>query len=238
MTVYIQALHQFPIADWGVAALLGFKQLGARIKFYESIEEVPVNRDVLLIGFADDTMRWFNAMGMRPPYIPTLPPTLDYFTGRLVQRTTLAESSSNASYPFFIKPYAHHKQFDARLIEKATDIQALQDQFAQEVPVLISEPVVFLAEYRAFVIDNSFVGLKHYKGDFRLFPSIDIISQAIRAFTNAPAAYGIDFGVLAGGRTVLIEVNDFWSLDNYGFDAELYARGLIRRWNQLLELSE
>ena len=237
MTIYIQALHRFPVAEWGLTALLGFKQIGANIKFYETIDEVPLNRDMLVVGFADDTRRWFSEMGVTPPNVPTLPRELSYFTGRFTQHMTLADASAWTSFPYFIKPYAHHKQFDAQLIEKTMDLRALEQEMSPDSMVLISSPVTFQTEYRAFVIENEWVGLQHYKGDFRIFPNVDIIRHAIQSFTSAPVAYGIDFGVLQDHRTVLIEVNDFWNLDSYGLNALVYARGLAQRWKQILDLA-
>jgi hypothetical protein len=48
-----------------------------------------------------------------------------------------------------------------------------------------------------------------------------------------PAGYGIDFGVLTDGRTVLVEVNEGYSLSPYGLESTEYAELLEARWLQL-----
>ena len=60
-----------------------------------------------------------------------------------------------------------------------------------------------------------------------------MIENAIKEFTDAPAGYAIDFGVTADGKTVLIEVNDGYSLGSYGLMENFYAKLLSARWAEL-----
>ena len=48
-----------------------------------------------------------------------------------------------------------------------------------------------------------------------------------------PEGFAMDFGVTDDGRTLLIEVNDGYSLGTYGLEATLYARLLSARWAEL-----
>ena len=233
-TVYIQALNQFPIDKPGVDALLGFKQMGLQTKFYETIDQVPLHRNVLVVGFADDVRYWLTTMGIPMPDSITLPKQLYYYTGRAIQQTTLEQAMIRKDYPFFIKP-SLHKLFDARLVEQPSHLQDLVNTVPLSTEVLMSKPVTFTSEYRGFVIKGKLVGLKHYKGNLCLFPSCDLIYQAIQSFTEQPIAFSIDFGLDSLNRTLLVECNDFWSLDSYGLDPELYAKGLLLRWNELLK---
>lgn len=43
----------------------------------------------------------------------------------------------------------------------------------------------------------------------------------------------LDFGVTSDGRTLLIEMNDGYSLGAYGLEPELYAKLLTARWAEL-----
>lgn len=43
----------------------------------------------------------------------------------------------------------------------------------------------------------------------------------------------MDFGVTNTGATILVEVNDGYSLGNYGLDSLLYAKLLSARWTEL-----
>lgn len=60
-----------------------------------------------------------------------------------------------------------------------------------------------------------------------------IIEDAIKAYSTAPHAYGIDFGVTSNGETLLVEVNEGYALGCYGLSPHLYARLLITRWAEL-----
>ena len=53
---------------------------------------------------------------------------------------------------------------------------------------------------------------------------------------GAPAAYGLDFGVTADGRTLLVEANDGFALGCYGLDPVIYAEMLEARWCELAGL--
>ena len=60
-----------------------------------------------------------------------------------------------------------------------------------------------------------------------------VIDAAVKAFPNMPAGCALDFGVTDDGRTLLIEMNDGYSLGTYGLEATLYARLLTARWAEL-----
>lgn len=80
-----------------------------------------------------------------------------------------------------------------------------------------------------FVQYGQILDCKHYWGDPLKFPSAEIIKFAIRDYTSAPDAYGIDFGVTRDAKTLLMEVNDAWALGCYGLEAHLYAKFLVTR---------
>jgi hypothetical protein len=65
-------------------------------------------------------------------------------------------------------------------------------------------------------------------------PTIDQALAAYRASGEAPAAYGIDFGVLSDGQTALIEANDGYSLGAYQIGATAYTDVLLTRWQELV----
>jgi hypothetical protein len=48
-----------------------------------------------------------------------------------------------------------------------------------------------------------------------------------------PVSGSIDVGVTKDGKTVLVEVNDSYSLGNYGIGSILYARMIEERWREL-----
>lgn len=234
-TVYIQAQNNFPLADWGVYALLGFRERGSNIAFYENIEEVPLNRYSLVVGGIEHTTWWFEQMGINVPESMTMPTELLGYAGRSIDLMTLGEALAKTDYPYFVKPYSKLKEFVGGVITKESDKRWFNDGIPQDTTVLVSEVVDFVSEYRGYVINGQLVGIKHYLGDFCLFPDCNIVKQAIADYASQPAAYSIDFGVTSSGKTLLIECNDGWSLGCYGLEPKLYVRLITTRWRQILE---
>lgn len=64
------------------------------------------------------------------------------------------------------------------------------------------------------------------RGDWSKSPGGVVIEQAIAAYASAPAGYVAGFGVTSDGRTLLVEVNDGYSLGSYGLWPKLYAQPL------------
>ena len=99
--------------------------------------------------------------------------------------------------------------------------------------VIVWEYVLFDSEWRVFVVNGEILGLSHYQGDCFVFPDSETIRSSVRQFRSAPAGYGIDFGVLSDGRTVLVEANDGYSLGSYSLNSVDYTRLLEARWVEL-----
>jgi hypothetical protein len=103
---------------------------------------------------------------------------------------------------------------------------------------MVQETVTFTSEWRVFVIHGVPQCSSHYAGDPLRFPSAAVIHSVIGAYSNAHAAYAIDFGVLEDDRTVLVELNDGFSLGHGGLPAPQYARLLIARWDELVQTAQ
>ena len=79
----------------------------------------------------------------------------------------------------------------------------------------ISQRINILSEYRCFVFKNELVGIKHYTGDFELFPDISTIKSMIRDYKDCPIAYTLDVGIDEYKNTIIIECHDFFSCGLY-----------------------
>lgn len=99
--------------------------------------------------------------------------------------------------------------------------------------VYVTRPLKILAEYRCYVLRREVLALSFYKGNWAVFPDPAVIGAMVRQFEECPVAYGLDVGVLDDGKTVLIEVNDFCCLGNYGIRPTPYAAAIAARWEQL-----
>jgi hypothetical protein len=128
--------------------------------------------------------------------------------------------------------YSEHdrEQLDAlRMLSPSTQVWA-------------ADPVQFLCEWRYYVCHGQVLGAARYDpdgDDNAPAPDGVVLREAIQRLADsaqAPAAYGLDLGVLATGETALVEVNDGWALGLYGrsLDSKDYLRLLATRWGQIV----
>lgn len=99
--------------------------------------------------------------------------------------------------------------------------------------VICSEVLDIKAEWRVFVRYGEILDVRQYKGDWRMHFNPRIIENCIKDYVSAPAGYVADFGVTDKGDTVLIEVNDGYSIGCYGLLHINYAKLLSARWAEL-----
>jgi hypothetical protein len=96
-----------------------------------------------------------------------------------------------------------------------------------------SEVVEFVTEYRAFVSQGKIYDLKNYNGDFLKFIDTSVLENMVKDFTDCPSAFTLDVGLTDDGRTLLVEVNDFWALGSYGLEGRIYSLLAARRMKDI-----
>ena len=237
--IYITSVNNFPREDWALWAYLGFKEKSANIVLFEDIMEVPLSKNIILVADIDDTHSYIERFGGKPPKALNIPQELMSFTGRNIRYMTMGEFKQDTELPVFVKGNGlakeHHNIFGAGVINKESSRQNFFIGVPDDFPVLVSDYVDIVSEYRGYVVDGQLKGIKHYLGDIRIFPDMKVVDAAIAAFKTAPIGYSIDFGVTADGKTLLVECNDGYSLGNYGLEASAYTTLLAKRWMQLLK---
>ena len=237
MIAYIQK-HRGEFANINtLTAFLGFQEKGYDMRCFDvsELDALPLDLDSLVVGGVRTVLAAFQKIGIVPPEIPSIPPLLESFAGRKSWLGTMAEAEAEiyAGRMIFVKPIPA----DGKLFV-GTPFRTFRDtiptaHIPQNHPVVLAEIVDFISEYRAFVSDGEILGLRHYKGDFRIFPDPKIIDAAIAAYRPSPVAYAIDFGITKEGRTLLVETNEAFSLGCYGLTPLLYSTLLERRWEEL-----
>lgn len=140
---------------------------------------------------------------------------------------------SNDMFPIFVKPNKYSKEFIGGVAESKQSFNNCFYDVSDDKELLVSEVVNFVSEYRGYVIDKELRGIKHYQGDFRVFPDMTIIDSAIKDYISQPIGYSIDFGITDDGKTLLVECNDGYSLGNYGLNDVTYSTLLARRWIEM-----
>jgi hypothetical protein len=102
-----------------------------------------------------------------------------------------------------------------------------------EFDIYCSERVNFVSEWRCFMIYGQLGDICFNYGDKSVECDHSVINAAIRAYPGMPAGCALDFGVTDDGRTLLVEMNDGYSLGIYGLDPILYVRLLTARRAEL-----
>jgi hypothetical protein len=233
--VYIQSVNNFPISDWSVSAYLGFKDKQMDIIFFEDIEEVPANPNNIVVSFIEDTIKHFKTLGINPPLSINIPNELMEYTKRNIRYMTMGEFKQDTQIPVFVKPNRFAKEFVAGVIKNQSSKALFFNDISDDTPVLVSDVIDIVSEYRCYVLKKELKGIKHYIGDIRIFPDVKVIDAAIADYTSAPSAYVIDFGITKDGETVVVEVNDAWSVGNYGLNDTTYANMLLTRWIEIMK---
>ena len=202
---------------------------------------VPLTRDALVVGEVHVVEAALKQLGIQPTQEQCYPEVLRSFLGRKVWASTMREVTAallkGAMSEIFVKPRGRIKAFTGRMVD-SSDVGSLMHHSAS-MPVWCGEIVSFASEHRAFVIRSEVKCVQQYGGDERVADG-EVIRDCVDRLTQsgtAASAYAIDFGVLRDGRTVLLEVNDGYSLGRYGCAPEVYVDVLGTRWAELVDLS-
>ena len=224
-------------AFWNGARMLGYDP-----EFFTvaTIDEIEISRETVVHGGVGMVRRAFERLGIPQPRVDGLPPEeLKSFYGRRLWATTMAEvrQGYEDGHHFFIKPLKRHKAFTGLVMRPVISTLARTAHFEDDFEIMASDVVHFDAEYRLFVYKGEVLDARLYRGDFRKRLDFSVADQVIEAYTDAPVAYSIDLGLAEDGRTLVVELNDCFSLGTYGFPAIPYARMVLDRWEEICSLS-
>jgi hypothetical protein len=175
-----------------------------------------------------------------PPHLD-LPEALTPWFGRTVRHARLGEIRALVDSPSFepchLKPLNRHKLFNGTVVRAFRDLIPTAS-ILDSVEVLVQGIVEFVSEWRAYILRGEIIHVGRYRGDPLLFPDARTMSEALKAFVDRPIAMAMDWGVTADGRTLLVEVNDGYSLGNYGLGGPEYTAMIEARWRELMGLPD
>ncbi|TAE12727.1 MAG: DUF4343 domain-containing protein [Bacteroidetes bacterium] len=217
-------------------ALDGFRKMGWEIAHYAHGRDLVGNApDEVVVGFIDDVQSALRGLGVGEFPNFNYPEELTPFLGRKIWKSTVNTIANNPEkWGVFIKPVQDLKQFTGVLVRNTQDLIGCGRQ-DRDIEVWCSEPVHFLAEWRCFVRYGHVLDARPYKGHWKHHFDYRVIEEAVKAFTSAPNGYAIDFGVTDKGQTLLVEVNEGYSIGAYGLQSLDYAKVLSARWAQLTQ---
>ncbi len=228
-------------------AMYGFRELGAEIIPYHTIDEIyeKVEREDIVLDYIDQCNAIFKKFGVIP-YIPDYPNNMKKFLGRRIWKDTIDSISSNEekwSAGYFVKPI-RDKAFTGKIIASIGDLAGCGN-CSENYEVLVSEPLDIQAEWRGFITYDELIDIRPYgmlldrdRKSYLYHYNSDTLAQMMAAFCEwdgRPAACSMDICYTKEGRTLLVEFNDAYALGNYGLPSIAYAKLISARWAQLLD---
>lgn len=217
------------------SAEIGFKELGIPTQRFDSktqLELLPLTKSTLVCGGIGTVRHALSLIGSRDPEMIDYPEELNNFYGRRIWKSTLGQIRQEDVENIFIKPISqklfvgHVRSNLGYLIQTAP--------FENDLNIWCSDPISFVSEYRTYVSNEEIVGLKHYKGDFLTFPDTNVIKNCVNLMKPKYKTYSLDVGITSNEQTLVVEVNDAFSLGSYGLPCVTYAQMLINRWLEIV----
>ena len=218
----------------------GLQALGYETCFFapEEVETLELDANSPVVAGIPVVWRALQRLNVEVGAIQTIPDELSEFAGRAFGecflgdiRARFAEGNSSV----FIKPRAPlGKLFGGHVVARFRDLIQTAS-FPDETPVWWSDALELRGEFRGFVLRGELVGWRHYFGDFRCAVDFDLVEAAVQKWTTRPVACAMDWALTAQNETVLVEVNDAYSLGCYGLPPHLYAPMLAERWREIVE---
>lgn len=226
----------YPCNTNAFTALVGLREMGHECIFFQRYEELIENnhsKEELIVSGIGMIKRRLQDFDIDCTAI-NYPKELSEYLGRRIWKSTMNEITNTPTlWPVFIKS-VEGKRLSGRVISSVHDLVGC-GCCDDDYEVLCSEPVDFIAEWRVFVRYGKILDARPYKGDWKVHYDPNVIENAIKAYTTAPNAYGIDFGVTSNGETLLVEVNEGYALGCYGLFPDIYTKLIITRWAELTD---
>ena len=246
----------------------GFRELGYNIEYFHwdtscvnnpmrrltsEYDFVPIDKlgkEAVVVGGVPVIDEVYKQLGVINPVLTSYPDLLKKYLKRKVIFNNMRDIKEyickGNNIPIFVKPTdSNRKLFTGGIFKEFKDLIRVAN-----VPDMTlcfqSEIVDFISEYRVFVHNKKIVGMKHYKGDFMIFPADGVIEMMVDSYKNCPIAYALDIGVMTeiyrgrdGGdkqryATALVEVNDSNALGCYGLGPVTYAKMIAARWEEVM----
>lgn len=234
MTLYIEKLIKGEFSNISFyTGIEAFYNMGFEIIEVESFKKLNIKYDNIFFGSIAFVQTALKNLGFEIPEHNDYPICLNEFYGRKITESTINKIANNPElWNVFIKPKGALKKFTGTHVKSTYDLIGCGD-IQNDTSVWVSEPVNFVSEWRVFVRYKKIIGVKPYKGDWRGQYNVKIIEKAVEAYENQPAGFAIDFGLTDDGRFLVVEVNEGYSIGNYGLFYIDYAKLISARWAEM-----
>lgn len=256
---YLEVNNGLPLDDFVYVSIIPLLHRGFEIEYYDandnkddSVSHFIVSNELsstkktmstpskfdIFIGSVEGTKRFFKFIGVETPKYLGYPSELNKFYNRNIKLGKISDLR-NENLPIFIKPSNEIKMFTGFVLEnkKTLDnITMYYNSVTEKTEIYMSEPIDIITEYRCFVSSGKIIEFKHYSGSCLHFIDVEKVFNMIEAYEKSgkqPICYTLDIGLTTDGKTVLIEINDFWAIGSYGLNGKDYVSMIIKRMEEI-----
>lgn len=216
-----------------------------------ALDETPspgIDGDPIYYGGSDTALAAANrfSIALLEPPLDLLARVPHSFLQRTVEFARF-QDLNRLQAPTFVKPADPlHKVFDAGIYSDPRDIRARRGVPA-DTPVLLAEPVEWLAEFRCFVLEGKVAASSPYlsfnrpvwrpfgQGGEKAQESAKMLSFCDRLLTQAksllPPAFVVDVGLIEDRGWAVVEFNPAWCAGLLGADPQRVL-AVLRRASQ------
>lgn len=215
-----------PFDNFCSDAAVGAFESGIKTVPFFDIKTVNKNPYNIVVTTVEESLEWldYNLQAIDDKWAKE-------FKKRKETITTIDEITE---YPCFIKPYKHIKAFTGIVVENKREAVLFTQDFKDSISC--QEIIDFESEYRVYITkDRGVLGIKHYLGDPYIIPDKSFVEDVFSAAKKnlKQNSYTLDIGIDKQGQNYLIEINDGWSVGNYGLNPSAYYSFVKARWLQL-----
>lgn len=236
MRVFIQNDSSGRIANINFSvAYHGFDKMGWEIVHISETEELidQITSEDIFVGYVEPTKRILDKLSSIEIVELSYPTSLKEFLGRRIWKGSYHQLIKDNESGIFIKPANENKLFTGRLVRGMKDLIDI-GHHNNDIELWCSEPVKFLSEARCFVRYGEILDIRKYKGSWKVDIDYSIVEKAVEKYVDQPAGFAMDFGKTSTGETIVVEVNDGYSLGAYGLFSVDYCKLLSARWSQIM----
>lgn len=181
--------------------------------------------------------------GHKEPEPMGFPSALRQFYCRRIEQVSVAEARVQRC---FVKPVQTklftgfvHQSDGAQYDEHDQEQLDVFNNLPEKTPVWVSDIVTWQSEYRYYVDGIKVLGWARYdqnESNDVPTPSLAFVQSVVKTLRKRHP-YALDVGVLAGGQSAVVEINDAWALGLYqgALTPERYLRFLADRWSSMSE---
>lgn len=218
------------------------EQLPYRFLDEQLIGQVDYYQDLsLFVGSVEGCRLVLDSLGYSLPQPNYYPAELAKYLGRKVwggksTNVILKMAEGNA---VFAKPANKWKLFTGQLFDATSGYSIIKTVEIDE-ELWLSEPVEFVCEFRAYVVNGELLNVSQYTGDDDAEPDLDVIQEAIVLFGSNPqnpTTYAFDWGYTAQGSFLMVEMNHGFAIGHYhSISDKDYYRFIEAGWHQLTKV--